>query len=250
VNLRQRLRALFRRRDLEAEMAEEMRHHLAQRAAGYAADGLAPDEARFAAQRRFGNVASIQERARDARGWRWLGDFWSDARLGGRLLAKSPGFTAAAVVVLALGIGVNTAMFGVVHAIGFSARPFPAADRVVQLYSQSVVDAAEFRPFSHPVYRELRERTEVFAGVLAHTPAIVAVGEGADTRRALARIVSADYFDMLRITCRAAAPSPPPRDNPAPTCPSSSSATRIGNATARVPTSSARPSARTTGSTP
>ncbi len=181
-------------------MAEEMRHHLAQRAAGYAADGLAPDEARFAAQRRFGNVASIQERARDARGWRWLGDFWSDARLGVRLLAKSPGFTAAAVVVLALGIGVNTAMFGVVHAIGFSARPFPAADRVVQLYSQSVVDAAEFRPFSHPVYRELRERTEVFAGVLAHTPAIVAVGEGADTRRALARIVSADYFDVLRVT--------------------------------------------------
>ncbi|MBA3850447.1 MAG: hypothetical protein C0502_10715 [Opitutus sp.] len=200
MNFLRRLRTLFRRRALEAEMAEEIRQHLEQRAADYTADGLAPAEARFAAQRRFGNLASIQEQARDARGWRWLEDLAQDLRLALRLLAKSPGFTAAAVVVLALGIGVNTAMFSVVHAIGFSARPFPDAGRVVQLYSQSTVDAAEFRPFSYPVYRELRAQQEVFAGLLAHTPVAVALGEGAETRRALASIVSADYFDVLRVT--------------------------------------------------
>lgn len=199
MNLLRRLRRLFRRRALEAEMAEEMRQHLEQRTADYTADGLAPDEARFAAQRRFGNLASIQEKARDARGGRWVDDLAQDLRLALRLLAKSPGFTAAAAIVLALGIGVNTAIFSVVHAIGFSARPFPDAARVVQLYSQSTVDAAEFRPFAYPVYQELRAQQEVFAGLLAHTPVTVGIGEGAETRRALASIVSADYFDVLRV---------------------------------------------------
>ncbi len=181
-------------------MAEEMLQHLEQRAADLAADGLPPDEARLAAQRRFGNTVTLQEQARDSFGWRWLDDFARDLRLALRLLAKSPGFTAAAVVVLALGIGVNTAMFSVVHAIGFSARPFPEAGRVVQLYSQSTVDAAEFRPFSHPVYVELRTRSELFAGLLAHTPATVGIGEGTEIRRALASFVSADYFDVLRVS--------------------------------------------------
>ncbi|MBA4136987.1 MAG: hypothetical protein C0518_06695 [Opitutus sp.] len=200
MNLRRRLRALFRRRALEAEMAEEMRLHLEQRTADLAADGLAPDEARLAAQRRFGNVAAWQERARDTFGWGALEQFAQDLRLALRLLVKSPGFTAAAVAVLALGIGVNTAIFSVIHAIGFSARPFPEPAHVVQLYSQSKVDAAEFRPFSHPAYLALREHAEIFAGLLAHTPATVGIGEGADTRRALASFVSADYFDVLGVS--------------------------------------------------
>ena len=180
-------------------MAEEMRFHLEQRATDLAVDGLATEEARLAAQRKFGNLASMQEQAREVRGWRWLENFAQDLRFGLRLLAKSPGLTAATVAVLALGIGVNTAMFSVQHAIVFSARPFPDAGRVVQLYSQGKVDAADFQPFSHSVYRELREHTELFAGLLAHTPTIVGIGEGAETRRAHASIVSADYFAVLGV---------------------------------------------------
>ncbi|MCM2275678.1 MAG: ADOP family duplicated permease [Candidatus Didemnitutus sp.] len=199
MNLRRRLRSLFRRREVEAEMAEEMRQHLEQRAADLAADGLAPAAARLAAQRRFGNTASLQEHARDSFGWRWLENFAQDLRLGARLLLKSPGFTTAAVAVLALGIGVNTAMFSVQYAIGFSARPFSDPGRVVQLYSQSKIDAADFQLFSHPVYRELREHTGLFAGVLAHAPTIVVIGEGGETRRAHASFVSADYFAVLGV---------------------------------------------------
>lgn len=199
MNPFRRLRTLFRRKQTEAEMAEEMRFHLEQRAAEKIADGLSPDEARYAAQRRFGNLASIQEQAREAHGWQWLETFAQDLRFALRLLAKSPGFSVATIAVLALGIGVNTAMFSVQHAMAFSARPFPDAERVVQLYSQSKIDAADFQTFSFPVYRELREHIELFAGVLAHTPAIIGIGEGAETRRALASFVSADYFEVLKV---------------------------------------------------
>ena len=75
MNFFRRFRSLFRRRSVEAEMAEEMRYHLDQRAAEYAADGLAGEEARLAAQRRFGNAASLQEQAREAHGWGWLERF-------------------------------------------------------------------------------------------------------------------------------------------------------------------------------
>ena len=92
MSLIRRLRSLFRRSSTEAEMAEEMRYHLEQRAAEYAADGLAAEEARLAAQRRFGNTASIQERAREAWGWgavERLGNlvFWRIAIKPGRPVA-------------------------------------------------------------------------------------------------------------------------------------------------------------------
>src|SRR5688572_16364353 len=99
-------RSLFRRRSVEAEMAEEMRYHLEQRTAEYAADGLAAEEARLAAQRRFGNAASIQEQAREAWGWGALERLGKDVVFAVRQLRRSPGFSVLAVLTLAFGIGV------------------------------------------------------------------------------------------------------------------------------------------------
>ena len=117
MNPLRRLRSLFTKRRLERDMAEEMRFHLEQRAADLAADGLAADEARYAAERKFGNVARVQEEAREGRGWRWLETFLHDLVLGVRSLQKSPGFALLAVITLGLGIGANTAMFSILNTI-------------------------------------------------------------------------------------------------------------------------------------
>ncbi|MDB6113649.1 MAG: macB 2, partial [Lacunisphaera sp.] len=128
------LRTLFGKKKLERDMAEEMRFHLEQRAADLGADGLSPEEARFAAQRKFGNVASIQEHSREARGWRWLENFLMDLRLGVRSLQKSPGFALVAILTLGLGIGANTAMFTMLTGIVTKPLPYPGVDQLVRLY--------------------------------------------------------------------------------------------------------------------
>ncbi|MBI3885245.1 MAG: ABC transporter permease [Opitutae bacterium] len=134
MNLLRRLRHLFRRRQTEADMAEEMRFHLEQRAADFTAEGLPSADARFAAQRKFGNVASIQEQARAARGWRGLENFVLDLRLGVRALVKSPGFSLLALITLGLGIGANTAMFSLFNGTLLKPLPYPDSAQLVRVY--------------------------------------------------------------------------------------------------------------------
>src|SRR5262245_23803476 len=122
-------------------------------------------------------------------------DFLQDLKFSFRLLAKSPGFAAAAISVLALGIGLNTAMFSFVHALIFQPRPYPEPDRIVQIYTHDEKQPDRYRAFDYPAYRELRDRPDVFSGVLAHHISQVGVGEpGGDVRRAFSDIVSANFF--------------------------------------------------------
>src|SRR5690349_15300639 len=92
-----RLRAFFRRRQFESEMAAEMQHHLAERTDDNVADGLSPDAARQAALRKFGNVGLLQERTRDELRWLWLEQLLQDLRFAARSLWKNPGFTSFAL---------------------------------------------------------------------------------------------------------------------------------------------------------
>jgi predicted permease len=128
-----------------------------------------------------------------------MNSFLRDLRLSFRLLAKSRGFTATAIAVLALGIGVNTAIFSVVNALVYSPRPFPHPEQVVQLYTQDRKNPKDYRFFSYPIYRELREQGGPFSGILAHNLSMVGLGEGAGARRAFVSIVSANYFAVLGV---------------------------------------------------
>ncbi|MDP1571299.1 MAG: ABC transporter permease [Vicinamibacterales bacterium] len=124
----------------------------------------------------------------------WL----NDLRVSARLLGKTPGFTAAAVIVLGLGIGLNAGMFSLVHALAFAARPFPEPDRLAQLYVRDTrATGSGYRPFSYPVYQALAARKDLFEGVLAHNPSLVGIGDGDESRRTFAVVVSQNYFDVL-----------------------------------------------------
>lgn len=123
----------------------------------------------------------------------------ADLRFALRQLLKSPGFTAAAVLVLGLGIGLNTAMFSALYALALSPPPFPEPGRVVQLYSRDRQEPSSYRAFSHAAYRELRERRDLFTGVLAQALGFVAVGDGGAARRGVSTIVSANYFEVLGV---------------------------------------------------
>jgi predicted permease len=122
-----------------------------------------------------------------------------DIKVSLRQLLKTPGFTVAAIGVLALGIGLNAAMFSVLHAIGFAARPFPQPEQLVQIYSHDAKTGGGYRAFSYPIYREIASRSDVFAGVLAHNPTIVGIGAGAESRRTFSVVVSQNYFDVLGV---------------------------------------------------
>ncbi len=120
-----------------------------------------------------------------------------DLRFALRLLLKSPGFSALAILTLALGIGVNTSVFSLIHTLLYDPPSYERPDEIVQLFSQDAKNPKSFRGFSYPTYRDIREQNTVFSGLFAHNLAMIGIGEKGNTRRAFADVVSSNYFSVL-----------------------------------------------------
>jgi len=192
-----RFLALFRKETIDRDMAEEMRFHLNQRTADNVADGVPADEARYAALRQFGNVASIQERAREQRGWVWLEYFVQDIGYGVRMLRKNPGFTTVAVLTLGLGIGANTAIFSYVNGVMLKPLPYANADRIVRL-TEILPEGKGYDPPSPLNYLDWEKQNTVFDRLACYDGLRrgILAGVGAPLSVLVSR-VSPQYFDIF-----------------------------------------------------
>jgi putative ABC transport system permease protein len=186
-----------RRVRFDRELEEEVRFHLEMRAEEYLAAGMTPEEARRAARRRFGNETRLRELSRETWGFMMMETLFQDVRFGARMLAKHKGFTAVAVLTLALGIGANTAIFSVVNAVLLKPLPYDNSHELVQIWgTQPQLDTA---PMSPANFLDWREQNRVFERVAAYTGQNLNLSGVADPERIRATRVSADLFELLRV---------------------------------------------------
>jgi hypothetical protein len=208
--LARRFRMLFSRRArFDAELEQEMRLHRELRAQELQHDGLDADEARYAAQRRFGNTLRLREESHQAWGRRRLDDLRMDLRYSVRRMRNAPGFTTVAVLTLALGIGANTAIFALIQQIMLSRLPVAHADELYSLGDDTSGCCGggligDFSVYSYPLFQYLRSNTPEFSDIAAFMAGSVNIGvrRSGDINPARffrGEYVSGNYFTMLGV---------------------------------------------------
>jgi macrolide transport system ATP-binding/permease protein len=193
ARLRTTLRALRRRGQWERDLEAELRTHVEHRAADLARAGLAPAEAERRARLELGAGEAWKEQCRAAHGLRWPDQLRQDLFFAARVLRRSPGPTAVAVVSLALGIGANTVVFSVVNALLL--RPLAIASPA----SVYTVQDRRLPSSSFPNYRDLRDRNTTFAGLAAYRMAPMGLETADGARRVWGYLATGNYFDLLGI---------------------------------------------------
>ena len=192
-------RNLIRRASVESDLDAELRAYVDLSAGQKMKSGMSPAEARRAALIESDGVEQVKERVRDVRAGNLLETVLRDVRFGARMLARNPAFTAAAVTMLALGIGANTAVFSVVNTVLLRGLPYSQPDRIVALY--------EMRPREHdlrgsvspPDFLDWRDQSASFQNMAAIAHTGVTWQSDAGAERVLAGVVSPEFFDVVGI---------------------------------------------------
>jgi putative ABC transport system permease protein len=194
-----RLRSLFRRRQVDQELDEEIREHLDHLTNDYIAKGLTPREAREAALREFGGVERAKENCRDARKVDWLQNFVQDVRFGLRMLRKSPGVTAVVVIALALGVGANTAIFSIVDGFLLRPLPVPSPEQITVLAIQQKDAPIGSSGFSYPEFLDYRRQAETFSDVFGIVISSVQLTANDRSDQCFVNYVSGNFFSALGV---------------------------------------------------
>jgi putative ABC transport system permease protein len=191
-----RVRGLFRSRQLDRDLRDELASHIDEATQEYVDRGMTIEQARRAARLDFGSIVQAEESSLDARG-RWLRDLSKDLDYAMRTLRRNPGFAAVAILSLAVGIGANSAVFSLVNALLLQPRAVSHPEQIVELY---VGDRGHlYETTSYPSYVELRDRNDVLSGLAASGIRQFSLGDADRTEQVWGEAVSANYFDVLGV---------------------------------------------------
>lgn len=193
-----RVRSVFRRSDVEQELEEELRYHVEQQTAANIAKGWAPEDARHEALCALHGVEQRKEECRDARGVDAIENLVRDLRYAARMMRKNPAFTVVAVLSLALGIGANTAIFGLIDTLLLRPLPVPHPEQLRTVG----LDWHRSRPLfylTHPMFEALRSRNQIFSHVFAWANHRFQIRSGPDMVHVNGVMASGDYFTTLGI---------------------------------------------------
>jgi len=210
------LRAVRQRTHLEREMEEEIRFHLDARAADLVREGFEPHEAMRRARLEFGGVESHKDGMRSSLGLRWFDELWGDLQYGARILRKSPGFAAIAVVSLGLAIGANTSIFSLANELLYARLgvPHPEQLRLLTVIGDrhSAVHSSwgdvdtlpsgetRFDSFTYPIYQQLRKENHVLEEIFAFKESIQANATIDGTAQSIQlQLVSGNLYEQMGV---------------------------------------------------
>lgn len=219
------LAQLFSRRRVYADLSDEIREHLRERVEELIAAGMLRQQAEETARREFGNAALIEEHGREVWQWAVLESLFGDLKYAVRRLKSSPGFTLVALATLAIGIGANTAIFTLIHAVMLRSLPVRDPQQLVRLSGDDLNCCVitglqrEWGIYSYPLYQELRDHTPQFEELAAFkaSPNRIGVRRQGDSRPAqsfLSEYVSGNYFRMFGVDAGAGRMLSPEDDRP------------------------------------
>ena len=199
---------MSRRKRMMEDLDQDIRDFIERETQDNIGRGMSPEEARYAALRKFGNVTRVKEDTWGVWSMVWLEQLWQDIRFGLRALVKNPGFAAVAVLTLGLGIGVNSTIFSVVSTILLRKPPVHDPDRLMMLFSRKLgatggSDEVNRSPVSPPDFLDWRAQVTAYSGIAAATSfdvSQVTLSGGSEPERVPSGEVSANYFEVLGVS--------------------------------------------------
>ncbi len=193
-------RTLLHRNDVESDLNAEVRNYYELLQEEKMSQGMKPADARRSAQIELGGAEQLKEEVRAARTGAWLESFWKDLRYAARMLRKNPGFTAIAILTLALGIGANTAVFSVVNAVVLRPLPYKDSSRLVDVTTTTAMFPTFTLGNSWVAFEQMDKNVTAFEDLSAYRQSRMTLTASGDPARLTSNRVADGFFDLFGVT--------------------------------------------------